>query len=114
MGFYKQYNVIGLMSGTSLDGVDLAFVSFYYDKSWQYQLNVCQTIPYDKKWQKHLQELHHKSITEINESSQRYAIYLSQLLSDFIIKHKLQVEFNKFSRTYCFASSRQRNHTTNW
>ena len=54
MGFYKQYNVIGLMSGTSLDGVDLAFVNFYYDKSWQYQLRECQTIPYDEEWQKEL------------------------------------------------------------
>ena len=89
---YKQYNVIGLMSGSSLDGVDLAFASFYYNKSWKYQLNVCQTIPYNKKWQKHLQQLHHKSITEINESSKLYAIYLSKLLSDFIIKHKLKVD----------------------
>ena len=82
---YKQYNVIGLMSGTSLDGVDLAFASFSYNKSWKYQLNVCQTIPYNKKWQKHLQQLHHKSITEINESSKLYAIYLSKFLSNFII-----------------------------
>ena len=92
MGFYKQHNVIGLMSGTSLDGVDLAFVSFHHDKSWQYQLGVCQTIPYDEQWQKELKELHLRPLSEIQESSQRYAIYLSQLLSDFILKHNLQVD----------------------
>ena len=92
MGFYKQHNVIGLMSGTSLDGVDLAFVSFYHDKSWQYQLGVCQTIPYDEIWQKELKELHLKSTSEIKKYSKRYAIYLSQLLSDFINKYNLQVD----------------------
>ena len=84
MGFYKQHNVIGLMSGTSLDGVDLAFVNFYHDKSWQYQLGVCQTIPYDEQWQKELKELHLKPLYEIQKTSQRYAVYLSKLLKNFI------------------------------
>ena len=92
MGFYKQYNVIGLMSGTSLDGVDLAFVTFYHNKSWQYQLKECQTIPYDEQWQKELKELHLKSITEIKETGKRYAVYLSQLLSNFILENNLQVD----------------------
>ena len=92
MSFYKQYNVIGLMSGTSLDGVDLAFVTFCHNKSWQYQLKECQTIPYDEQWQKELKELHLKSITEIKETGKRYAVYLSQLLSNFILENNLQVD----------------------
>ena len=92
MRIYKQYNVIGLMSGTSLDGVDLAFASFYFNKTWKYKLHICQTIPYNKKWQTHLQQLHLKSISEIYESSERYAIYLSHLLDDFIIKNNLKVD----------------------
>ena len=92
MRIYKQYNVIGLMSGTSLDGVDLAFASFYYNKTWKYQLDVCQTIPYNKEWQTHLQQLHLKPISEIYQSSKRYAIYLSQLLNDFILKNNLKVD----------------------
>lgn len=92
MNFYKQHNVIGLMSGTSLDGVDLAYVSFNRNKSWQYQLGVCQTIPYDERWQKELNKLHLKSISEIQKSNQRYSIYLSQLLSDFILKYNLEVD----------------------
>lgn len=27
----KEYRVIGMMSGTSLDGIDLAFCNFTYD-----------------------------------------------------------------------------------
>tara|TARA_B100000963_G_scaffold126461_1_gene110373 strand:+ start:203 stop:1261 length:1059 start_codon:yes stop_codon:yes gene_type:complete len=93
MSFYKQYNVIGLMSGTSLDGVDLAFVNFYHDKkNWKYQLGECQTIPYDEKWKKQLKELRHKSINEINDFSKLYAIYLSKLISDFTKKNKLKVD----------------------
>lgn len=93
MSFCKQYNVIGLMSGTSLDGVDLAFVSFYYKKKiWKYQLGECQTVPYDKKWKKYLKELHRKSVHEINDFSKKYANYLSKLLNDFIKKNKLKVD----------------------
>ena len=55
-------------------------------------IGVCQTIPYEKQWQKELKELHLKPLSEIQQASQRYAIYLSQLLSDFILKHNLQVD----------------------
>ena len=92
MGFYKQHNVIGLMSGTSLDGVDLAFVTFKYDRLWQYELGVCQTIPYDEKWLKVLKGLHLKSRDEIRAVSQDYAHYLSLLIDRFIQKNKLHVD----------------------
>ena len=35
----KKYNVIGIMSGTSCDGLDLALTSFWYSKNkWNYEL----------------------------------------------------------------------------
>jgi anhydro-N-acetylmuramic acid kinase len=43
----KIYKVIGMMSGTSLDGIDLSLA--YYSKintNWTYQLIMCQTFPY--------------------------------------------------------------------
>ncbi len=43
-----EYNVIGLMSGTSLDGVDLAYCHFSEkDDKWDFQIHVAETIPYN-------------------------------------------------------------------
>ena len=34
----KQFKIIGLMSGTSLDGLDIVYVNFYQDKNWKYEI----------------------------------------------------------------------------
>jgi anhydro-N-acetylmuramic acid kinase len=44
----KEYRVIGMMSGTSLDGIDLVFCSFIYDKEWRYTLLASKTFQYTK------------------------------------------------------------------
>lgn len=38
---------LGMMSGTSLDGLDLALVEFWHDTRWHFQLHDAQTVPYD-------------------------------------------------------------------
>ena len=38
------------MSGTSLDGIDLAFVNFTKKKRWSYKLLNTKTVEYPKKW----------------------------------------------------------------
>jgi len=43
----NSYRVIGLMSGTSLDGVDLAFCVFTkQEDKWSYQIEVAETSTY--------------------------------------------------------------------
>ena len=87
-----KYRVIGLMSGTSLDGVDLAYVNFNFDGSWQYELGICQTFSYDENWLKELKELHLKSRDYINQIDNEYAKYLSNLISLFIKNNSLEVD----------------------
>ena len=52
----KKYSVLGLMSGTSLDGLDLAYCIFIKkNNSWKFELKFVEFIEYDLIWKKKLQ-----------------------------------------------------------
>ena len=40
------YNVIGVMSGTSLDGIDLAYISFEKKEHWTFHIIEAETYSY--------------------------------------------------------------------
>ncbi|MEY3350978.1 MAG: hypothetical protein RIQ50_1089, partial [Bacteroidota bacterium] len=45
------YRVIGIMSGSSLDGIDLAYVVLdEQGGKWSYQLNATACYPYSNEW----------------------------------------------------------------
>ncbi|HOI32966.1 MAG TPA: anhydro-N-acetylmuramic acid kinase, partial [Bacteroidales bacterium] len=56
----SNYLVIGLMSGSSLDGIDLAAVEFNREKDfWQYAFKATQFVPYTLEWKARLMEAYH-------------------------------------------------------
>jgi anhydro-N-acetylmuramic acid kinase len=56
------YHAIGAMSGTSLDGLDLALVQFEVENdSYQWELTGHAFFPYDEKWKGRLQYLPQQS-----------------------------------------------------
>ena len=47
----SQYNCIGVMSGTSLDGIDLAHIKFTVENNiWHYQILETETVSYSNNW----------------------------------------------------------------
>jgi anhydro-N-acetylmuramic acid kinase len=52
----KEINIIGLMSGTSLDGLDIACVKFRYDLQWTYTVIALKTVCYDEKLRNSLKQ----------------------------------------------------------
>lgn len=46
MGIQNSYKMIGLMSGTSGDGLDVAFCEFTLRDKWSYQIGKAETIPF--------------------------------------------------------------------
>ncbi len=90
----NEYKVIGLMSGTSMDGVDLAYCIFKEDNfKYTFEIKYCETIPYTDEWYKALKKLPSESAYEYAKQHVLYGHYLGNLVSDFINKHKIAVDF---------------------
>ncbi|RZK12423.1 MAG: anhydro-N-acetylmuramic acid kinase [Flavobacterium sp.] len=87
----QAYNTIGVMSGTSLDGVDLAHIQFSIaDGNWQFDILECETIPYSLDWVNILKEAVGFSQDQLEKLNQGYTLLLASIISDFIIKHKIE------------------------
>ncbi len=80
----NSYNVIGVMSGTSLDGVDLCYVRFSFDTHWSFEILKAETINYDDGWVERLKEGIHLSKASIDVLDEDYTNYLGRLINNFI------------------------------
>lgn len=85
------YNVIGVMSGTSLDGVDLAHIKFQIKNSkWTFEILECETISYDSSWISVLKTAVDYSENQLLELNKNYTQLLASIITDFIKKHALE------------------------
>ncbi len=84
------YNVIGVMSGTSLDGVDICFSNFSYEnQDWKFKILVSDTVPYDKSWITKLTNAHSLSEIELKELDLEFTLHLSKIILSFINKNQI-------------------------
>lgn len=87
----NTYTVLGLMSGTSLDGLDLACCHFHLqDERWEYSLLACETIPYDKAWQERLSSLMEADALTFIRADHALGAWMGKHAKDFITRHQLQ------------------------
>ncbi|WP_044403195.1 anhydro-N-acetylmuramic acid kinase [Lacinutrix sp. Hel_I_90] len=85
----NEYHVIGVMSGTSLDGIDLALVTFSFNNTWTFKINSAETVPYSEKWQLELKTLINHSKEALYLIDQYYTDYLADIINQFILKHSI-------------------------
>ena len=89
--FKETYNVIGVMSGTSLDGIDLAHVHFsIVDGKWSFYIYETETVSYDNDWLNKLKTAIDFSEDKLKELNKDYTVLLSNIIKTFIKKHQLQ------------------------
>ena len=87
----EYYNVLGIMSGTSLDGVDLTHIHFTVSKNkWEYKILETETVPYDNQWLSQLKNAVTFSYEELDILNKDYTTYLGKIIKSFIEKHQLQ------------------------
>ena len=87
----NNYNVIGVMSGTSLDGVDLSHIKFHLENNkWTFEILESETIGYSQSWINQLKSAVDYSETELKKLNQEYTKLLATIISTFIEKHKIE------------------------
>ncbi len=85
-----KYNVLGLMSGTSLDGLDICHAHIWMsDEKWHFSIFEAVTIAYDEDWKNALQNAHLLPEKELNELSKSYGTFLGETINSFILEHKI-------------------------
>jgi len=87
---HQYYNVIGVMSGTSLDGIDLAHIEFIKRDCWTFTILEKQCIPYSAQWKARLQEAVGLNKEALQQLNVEYTALLAATCKDFVSKHKLQ------------------------
>ena len=85
----KIFRVIGTMSGTSLDGIDIVFVEFNII-SWKYKILKTTFIPYNEYWTNKLSEIHNKSKKTLLKIDLLYSNFLGTKINEFIVKNNLK------------------------
>lgn len=90
----NRYRVLGLMSGTSLDGLDMAYVQLWKeDQNWQFDLGLAVSLDYSEEWRKKLKESVNLSGLELSLLDRAYGRWLGGQVRDFIERQQLEVDF---------------------
>lgn len=86
----KTMRLIGIMSGTSLDGVDLICVDFIFGQvNVEYHVLATHCYNYSTYWRKFLANAHHLNASSLLELDVNYGRFLGEKVKDFIEEYNL-------------------------
>ncbi|MDM1297307.1 anhydro-N-acetylmuramic acid kinase [Empedobacter falsenii] len=79
---------IGLMSGTSLDGLDICYVRF--DDNQVFEILHAETIDYSSDWRTKLTEAFQYSAMDLCQLDVEFGYFLGEKVKEFIHKNKIE------------------------
>ena len=89
------YVAIGMMSGTSLDGVDVCLASFTADLTtdiWTYAIKRTKTYPYDEAWTERLSNVGNLCGEDLIRLHVDYGHHLGSIVRSFIEENRVEKE----------------------
>src|SRR5689334_11597848 len=87
------YRAIGVMSGSSLDGLDIAFAEFQENAGrWNYEIRQADCYSYDKNWSDKLRSATSLSNVNYQLLHIEYGHYIGERINKFIKQHGLQYQ----------------------
>jgi anhydro-N-acetylmuramic acid kinase len=85
------YKALGLMSGSSLDGLDIAYVHFHETAGkWSFELIAAECFPYNKEWTDKLKNATSLGAFDYQVLHTAYGRYLGDQVNFFISKYELE------------------------
>lgn len=86
------FHALGLMSGTSLDGLDLCYATFEKNKNgiWNFEILNAETLPYSLEWELRLRNSILLKAEELYELHSEYGFYLGEKVKEFIKKNEIK------------------------
>lgn len=81
---------IGIMSGTSLDGLDICLAEFEKQDTWTFKILKAETFPYSEDWENKLRNSIHLAAEDLLELHSAYGFYLGQKVKKFMHQHQLE------------------------
>lgn len=92
------YRAIGLMSGSSLDGLDIVFAEFHASGAqWSHQILHFDCIAYDSYWKQQLSQAHLLSAGDYLRLDAAYGHFIGSLVNQFIEKYHLEYQVHLIS-----------------
>jgi anhydro-N-acetylmuramic acid kinase len=88
----SKYKIIGLMSGTSGDGLDIAFCEFEKKEKWTFQILSSETVPFPKKLGKKLKNSHLLNGYRLSLLDVEFGHWMGEQVRNFVQKNELEVE----------------------
>lgn len=88
------FSVLGLMSGTSLDGLDICHCSFTQTPNgWEYEILHAVTYPYTVAWANKLKNAIHLNECELEKLDLAYGKLLAEFVNRFLSEQQIHVNF---------------------
>lgn len=82
---------LGMMSGSSLDGLDLAYCKFTLKENrWEYQIIQAETVSFSDYWKEKLAEAPALPSVTLKQLHRSFGQYLGEMAHDFILRHELE------------------------
>lgn len=89
----KRYRVAGVMSGTSLDGLDVAICSFVRDGiTWSFEIENAETFSYSDEWKKKLGNSFKLNAYDFALLDVEYGKYIGKTVKDYLNRLKIKVD----------------------
>ena len=90
----RKYNIVGVMSGTSMDGLDIAHCTLEEQEEgkWSYSINAATTISYGEKWRLRLSKLRHQNSMIFHKTDRYYGQFIGENIKQFLTDNKLEAD----------------------